>query len=122
MAVIRRKTAPTQKEEIGNQEDLKKWKKIGGGPLILNNRYIKPGQVFYAFEYEIPKAFRDVVVELPFDGDGEKVKITSDVKLKKEFSLKHKGGGRYDIVDSEGKVLNETAMKKEEATEFLNTL
>lgn len=119
MAVRRRKTEPVAQVEE-RQEDLKKWKKIGGGPLILGNRYIKPGQVFYAAEWEVPMAFRDVIIELPFDNPTEKVEVKSEKK--QEFKLQHKGGGWYDIVDSNGKVLNENAMKKEEAAEFLESL
>lgn len=47
------------------RKDKKKWRKIGGGFLILfNGKRIKPNEVFYADESEIPLSFRDVVKEI----------------------------------------------------------
>lgn len=38
-------------------EELQKWRKIGGGSLRWNGRIIKPGQIFYAYEGELPSQF-----------------------------------------------------------------
>lgn len=44
----------------------KRWRKKGGGILILGNgKKVKPGEIFWAEEEEIRPSFRDVVEELP---------------------------------------------------------
>jgi hypothetical protein len=57
--------------------------------------------------------------------EGEQPPVKKAVKKKEvenPFSLRHKGGGWYDIVDSDGKAINEEAMKKEKAAEYLASL
>lgn len=95
------------------------WKKIGGGALLLNNRYIKPGQIFTATIEEIPTAFRDVVVptdDLPSD---KLLVVKSDIK----YTIKRIGKTEtYNIVSADGKVLNELPLTKVEAENILKAL
>ncbi|MGE3622997.1 MAG: hypothetical protein AB7H77_03855 [Bdellovibrionales bacterium] len=39
-----------------------------------------------------------------------------------EYSLHHKGGGRYEVVDAEGKVVSKKLLTKDEANAFLRKL
>ena len=39
-----------------------------------------------------------------------------------EYSLHHKGGGRYDVVNAEGKVVSKKLLTKDEANAFLRKL
>lgn len=96
-----------------------RWKKIGNGSFILNNRYIKPGQTFMATVEEIPKAFRDVVV--PVEGLPEDPLL--NVKKSSNYSIVEiEGTNTWNIVDGQGKVLNEKPMVRIEAEKLLNAL
>lgn len=39
-----------------------------------------------------------------------------------EYSLHHKGGGRYEVVDADGKVVSKKLLTKDEANAFLRKL
>jgi hypothetical protein len=106
-----------------------KWKKIGGGSFhaTINGRQviIKPGQVFFAKEEEIPSGVRDLVVPVDPVGVQKKV-VEQEAKvaeaIKPVYNLQHRGGGWFDIVDADGKVQNEKALKKEDAEMELKLL
>jgi hypothetical protein len=98
------------------------WRKVGGGSLRLSNRIIKPGEKFRAFPDEIPTAFRDVVLpleDIPETGDAKPVNV-----VKTEYKLQPRGDSKlwYDVVDKNGKVLNEKGMKKETAEKLIQDL
>ena len=102
------------------------WKKVGGGSLRFNGQIIKPGQTFKARDSEISPTFRDVIIPLeaipgvaPAPGRPVEV-ITAD---KVEYKLKARGtGGWYDVVDVNGKVLNQAGMRKETAEKLIKDL
>ena len=100
-----------------NQEKVK-WKKLGGGSFrMANGRIIKSNQIFDAKQEDIPVAFRDVVVPvnpLPADRPLEVVQGA--------YSIKSKGPGWYDVVDSLGKVINEKSLRREDAEKLLESL
>jgi hypothetical protein len=108
------------------------WKKEGGGSFHANIQgrlqIIKPGQEFYAREDEIPPSFRDTIK--PVDPTGKQVTVKqAEQKEKKEetkaapkYELRHRGGGWWNVVNEDGKVINEKALKKEEAEELLTDL
>lgn len=108
-----------------------RFKKIGGGSFRMGNRIIKPGQVFMAFPSEIPKIFRDVVIAVDtnfkFDADKAKKELTPPppvvvTPLKYAIQPHGKSLYLYDVVDAQGKVLNEKALKKEIAEKFVEDL
>lgn len=96
-----------------------RWKKIGNGSFIFNNRYIKPGQIFTATVEEIPKAFRDVII--PVEGLPEDPLLT--IKKSSNYKIVEiEGTNAWNIVDGQGKVLNEKPMARIEAEKLLNAL
>ena len=111
------------------KEQKVEWEKIGGGTFYLKpptgspakrGRKIKPGQRFKAFPSEIPQAFRDTIRSLnPVPPSPEEEVL--DVE-EEEYTLKHRSGGYYHIIDSEGKQLTETALKKDEALAHIKNL
>ncbi len=107
------------------------WKKVGGGSFHANIggrvMIIKPNQEFYAREDEIPMGFRDLVV--PVDPVAvakkkteEEVKVEKEVLSKPKFFLKEKGGNWWDVVNEEGKVINEKSLRKAAAEELVKSL
>jgi len=83
---------------------------------MKSNRIIKPGQEFMAYDHEIPQGFRDVIICL--DKNPAKEEAAAPVKVvKPEYTVKHRSGGFYNILDSNEKVVNEEAIKGKEAAE-----
>jgi len=102
------------------------WEKTGGGHFVMSlngqRRIIKPYQKFLARVEDIPLAFRDTVV--PVDPEAFKAK-TEPKKLPivdLEYTLVPRGGGYYNVVDVNGKVMNEKALRKEAAGELISSL
>lgn len=106
-----------------------RFRKIGGGShlMTINGRkvFIKENQVFSAYPFEIPESFRDLIVPVD-EGTYEAIKEKEatpppDAKLP-EYFVKHRGGGWWNVVGADNKVLNEKALKKEEAEKFIENL
>ncbi len=111
-----KKVAP----EASAERQMDTWRKIGGGSLRLPNRIIKPGQVFKAFEEDIPKAFRNVVERI---STVEKPEVKLPIKKLTYKSVPVEGEeGLFNIVDSRGKQVNEEPLTEEVATEMIKTL
>lgn len=108
-----------------------RWRKVGGGSLRLNldgiNRIIKPGETFLADLDELPKAFMDTLECL--DSAGLKTAVVSEKAREPfvpvEYTLKKVGkkvDDTWNLLDSEGKALNEAPLSKEAAEELLNAV
>lgn len=102
-----------------------RWRKIGGGSLRLTidgkKRIIKPNEKFKAATHEVPQAFRDVIVPLEDIPGSPPAPIVKGIET--VYTAKPRGkGGWYDVVDKNGKVLNEKALKKEVAEKLLQDL
>lgn len=100
------------------------WRKINGGSVALTiggkRKKIKPNQKFVAAEEEIPMVFRDSIIRL--DGvdmtqskPEDKNKPIPEEVEKPEYSLKQRSPGWFDIVDANGKVITEKALRKGDA-------
>ena len=101
-----------------------RWKKIGGGSFHMvdeqgKQRIIKPGQTFAAYPHEIPQAFRDVVVALETLPEHKPPPPLAGKDPVYKLKARSGGGGWYDVVNPNGKVLNEKALKKEEAEKLI---
>ena len=94
------------------------WKKLGKGGLRWKNRIIKPGQIFEAFKEELPAAFLDTLEEVEPEIGKPKVPETK----KMQFSKKQAEDDLWNIVDANGRILNEVPMSEEEADELLKEL
>ena len=106
-------------EPVEPVEKIIRWKKVGGSTFILNNRMIKPGQVFTAKVSEIPKAFRDLIIpvdDLPVEVD--ELTLIGDGS---SFSLQP-NGDKWNILNRLGKKLNEVALSRDEALILIKQL
>jgi len=106
-----------KKKKLKKVEGEIKWRKEGGGSLRWGNRIIKPGEVFSARPEDIPTAFRDVIVAL------DKLPETDVVKGKEtKYNLSFVEKGKWNVVDENEKVINETTMTKAEAQKTIEEL
>jgi hypothetical protein len=110
-------------------EPIKKlrWKKIGGGSLRLFHKIIKPNEIFYAHESEIPKSFMDTIICM------EDVEVREIAKRKEEaippktpeklYEVKLKSVGWYNVIQiASGKPINPEALRKTEAETLCSSL
>jgi hypothetical protein len=98
-------------------ETRKRWKNEGG-TFQLGNRYIKPNQIFLAREDEISNAFRDTI--RLYDNVGETPEYVKPLQI--SFTKKQREDGDFDILSTDGKVLNEKPLDEATANQFLEDL
>lgn len=113
------------KNPIKMEEEKIRWKKLGGGSLHLKNRLIKPNEVFKAYPSEIPAAFRDQVIPLESiepATTGEPITIPEPVKIAYTIQPRGKSRSLFDVVDINGKAINEKPLPKLVAEQLINDL
>lgn len=116
-----------KREKASLTSNLIRFQKMGGGSFrgTIQGRYriIKPGEVFLARLDEIPEKFRDTII--PVDGENYKTvkeQIEAEKPVPVEYTLKHRGGGWFNVLDKNGKQVNEKALKREAAKELISSL
>lgn len=98
------------------------WRKEGRGTLRLTSGELidKPNQLFWARPDEISPAFRDTVKpakgELPPEVPLE---VVSSEYTAKEMPA---GSGNFEILDGQGKIVNEAPLTAKQAEEMLESL
>lgn len=103
--------------EVPDPDPILRWKKLNGS-LRLPNRIIKPNEIFLARRSDLPKAFMDNIMLL----DETPVTATKKVVKTLVYSLSKRDDGFFNIVDSNGKVLNEKPLKESAAKVLLEDL
>ena len=109
-----------------DQEGKMQFQKLGGGSWRLGKRIIKPGEKFFAFPNEIPNSMKDIIVPTTgaIDWGTKKdevqpvypiTKVSYTVEPRAEVVQRGKSNLWWNVVDKEGNVLNEKALKKEDA-------
>lgn len=108
---------------------LIRYRKIGGGVLRLNNRIIKPNQVFLAGPHEIPAAFKRFVIILSEPADIAKAKEVLEDQEKQfakdedVFVLKSAGKGLWNVINTvDKKAINEKPLEKKAAQALKESL
>jgi len=101
-----------------DQGNLKEFIKLGTGSLRYQGKIIKPGQHFMADPKLLPSAFMDVIQPVekgvpPQREEAPKSKFTA---------VSHSSGGWYDVVDENGKVVNEKALRHQAALDLIKSL
>lgn len=100
--------------------EVLRWQKIGGGDLHIANHILKPNERFWAARESLPQGFLDSIIPLSELPDKKE-----EVKMEPNelgYKIKPRGGGWYDIVDDNGKQLNEKSMRESEANKILAEL
>jgi hypothetical protein len=103
-------------EEV-DPDPILRWKKLNGS-LRLPNRIIKPNEIFLARKSDLPEAFMDNIMLL----DETPVSAKRKVVKTPVYSLSKRDDGFFNIVDSNGKVLNEKPLKEDAAKVLLESL
>ena len=84
---------------------------------------IKPNQKFRAYEQEIPTAFRDIIIcTQPEQLEEQGEPAQEEVKQPGYTVVPDDTPGWYNIVDGQGKKVNESKLRKEQADEMLEDL
>jgi len=101
------------------------WRKTNGTFRLPDRRLVKAGDTFWATLEEIPVPFRDTIV--PANQEAvDRVQGTPPEKIKVEKLLytksKRDNSQWWDIFDPQGKVVNEKALREEQADEYLKSL
>jgi len=98
------------------------WICKGSSFRMGKGKIIKRNQRFSATIDEIPKAFRDTIIPVNPE-ELKSVEAIPDAKvLEMDYTVKHVNSGWYNVLDSNGKVMNEAKLRKEQAEELLESL
>jgi len=114
----------TKKVEVVIPPKKPSWRKLGGGSLRIGNRIIKRGQIFEADPEEISPAFRRFVESLEgvtFPAEGRE-KAPPPIVSRVTYTIKHRSGGKYHVLDSTGKIVTEEALSKEDALALVESM
>lgn len=88
------------------------------GLFMYAGRYVKPGQRFMAHPDEIPESVRDIII--PMEEIPEPAKVVAVEPAYKK--LPGKKSGTFNVVDGNGKVMNEELLSEKEADDLVNSL
>lgn len=99
------------------------YKKVGGGSARLANRIIKPGEKVWLYPEQVPAGMRDLFVPLSNIPHKKETPIVVDI-TKSEYKLQQRTENSpwYDIIGPEGKLLNDKALTKKKAEEFIQDM
>lgn len=110
-------------------ESPRKWRVVSARAYYWGKKIMKPGQVFVAFEKDLPAEFKPMVVALdglpdapPMIPKVEPPKVEQPVFRVTYRKRERNGGEYYDIMDSRGKKVNEKNLTEEEADNMLKSL
>jgi len=94
----------------------------GRGTLIIDGKKkkIKPSQKFWALPEEVPEAFRDVIKTVDPEQAPPREGVPEPIEVNKlTYTAKHIGGGRYHVIDSNGKQVTDKSLHGKPAVEEL---
>lgn len=94
-----------------------KYKKTGGGILRIGNRVIQPGQTFEVEDEQILDSFRDSVKSVGLTRAPTKIS-----KEKETYTKQDRGYGWWNVLDSKGQLVNEDALRENEADDLISKL
>ena len=101
---------------------LIRWEKVGGGSFLIQNRWIKPREKFWAAREDIPDAFINSLRPLSDVPDVPEDKKPENLKIDLEFKIEPRGKGWFDVINEQGKKMNEKSLRIEDAEELLKSL
>jgi len=101
---------------------LTRFKKLGGGSLYLNNRIIKPGQIFSYDKTKMSNTFLDTL-EVVEEGNEVSVKEAIDNAPVVRYEAKKAEDGTYLVTNTKSKkVISTGKLTEAEVNELLKNL
>ena len=100
------------------------FQKVGRGSMRLKyGKLIKPNEKFWAFEWQVPRGSMDLLTRLDDSPPVQPLPEETPVVIEEtEFTLETLAGGWFNILDADGKKINEKSLRKDDAEEHLKTL
>jgi hypothetical protein len=107
-----------RKRDVEKKDDGRRWFiNTGGTHRTKDGRIIKPNQKFKEWPENIPDSFKDKITPL------EKLPPEPPLEVVVSgYTIKQRSPGWFDVVDGNGKVINEKALRPEDAQKLLNDL
>ena len=99
-----------------------KWRKISGTLILRDKTVIRPGQTFMARPEDIPKVFRDTIVPVNPDDLPDPAGPPPIEPEPPSYTIKTIGPGRYNVLDGQGKPVNERPMTLADAERLVENL
>lgn len=99
------------------------WRKTRGTLTLRGGKVISPGETFIARSEDIPTAFRDTVV--PVNPECLLEPGTPMLSVEPEppsYTIKSCTPGRYNVLDGQGKAVNEKPMSLDDAKQLVENL
>lgn len=90
------------------------WKNTGGSFRMSSGRIIKPNQMFEAFDWEVPQAFRDSIIP----ADGRAVPTPAPIKaVTPDFIIEEGEEAETFVVKNRatGKIISNAPLSREDA-------
>jgi hypothetical protein len=115
---------PIPAPKLNNQK--LRWQKVGGGSLRITlsgiKKIIKPNEKFEAYLDEIPKAFKDQIIPLQPLPESVNAPVVKSIPVVYTIEPIDSEGLLFNIIDSQGKVFNETPLDEETAKQFVKDI
>ena len=99
------------------------FRKIGGGSFrTKKGKIIKPNETFLAYPEDIPDAFKDTIIPVEEPPEVEPEPDETDAEEYYLIEERENAPGWFDVVNADGKAINETALREKDAKELLKRL
>lgn len=114
------RSLPVTSKVPKEDDPLIKWTVRSGKFTSKSGKTYKAGKNFMARPSEVPKAFRDIVrpLEALPDETGEKTLPA----VENAYELEERADGQFNIVDAQGRAMNQKPLTKAEAKAILDKL
>jgi hypothetical protein len=99
------------------------WKKTRGTLALRGGKVVGPGETFMAGPEDIPEVFRDTVVPVnPEDLLDPEAPMPPVEPEPPSYTIKSCTPGRYNVLDGQGKAVNERPMSLDDAKRLAENL
>lgn len=100
-----------------------KWRKTAGTLKLRDGTVVGPGGTFMARPEDIPKVFRDTILPVNPEELLDPAMVLAPIKPQiPNYTIKSCGPGRYNVLDSQGKPVNEKSMTLADAERLMENL
>jgi hypothetical protein len=98
------------------------WRKLSGTLTLKDKTIVRPGETFMARPEDIPKVFRDNTVPVNPDDLPSPGAVSPVEPEPPGYIIKSCGPNRYNVLNSQGKAVNEKPMSMADAKQLVEGL